>query len=82
MDSTVIYLGINHGSDEDFDEASDKDLRVPEMAVLGDVIDSHITRVHLTTFVDFLEKHIMPLWHQAAGTSQRKFRFNDFWMAF
>ncbi|KAI1157218.1 hypothetical protein F4825DRAFT_468016 [Nemania diffusa] len=54
-----------------------------EMAVLGDVIDSHITRVHLTTFVDFLEKHIMPLWHQAAGTkSQSNTMYQTTWRIF
>ncbi|KAI0906742.1 hypothetical protein F4823DRAFT_58803 [Ustulina deusta] len=74
--------GINRGSDNDDDELADLGPMAPEMAVAGDVIDSHVTLAHLTRFVDFIEKHIVPLWHRAAGTSQRKFRFSDLWMAF
>ncbi|KAJ8110588.1 hypothetical protein ONZ43_g5833 [Nemania bipapillata] len=71
--------GIDRGSS--FSSHVDPGLVAPQMAVSGDV-DSPITLAHLTTFIDFIEKHIVPLWHRASGTNKRKFRFTDLWMAF
>ncbi|KAI1116627.1 hypothetical protein F5Y14DRAFT_448786 [Nemania sp. NC0429] len=78
----------SNSSDDDSDSDSDDDglaglgPMTPEMAVSGDFIDSPITLAHLTRFIDFIEKHIVPMWRRAAGTSQRKFRYSDLIMAF
>ncbi|KAI0556213.1 hypothetical protein F4679DRAFT_591076 [Xylaria curta] len=80
--------GIDRGPDDDDDDDDDDDElnssgpMAPEMAVSEDIINSHVVLAHLTRFVEFIEKHIVPLWHRAVGTSQRKFRFYDLWMAF
>ncbi|KAI1169849.1 hypothetical protein F4777DRAFT_595861 [Nemania sp. FL0916] len=72
----------NRGSDSDEDEVADTGPIVPELAVSGDLVNSRVTLVHLTRFVGFIETHIVPLWHRAAGTDERKFRFSDVLMAF
>lgn len=56
----------------------------PELAISRGIriVDSHTALAHLGKFVDFIERHIVPHWRRAAGTSQRKFRFSDLWTAF
>jgi hypothetical protein len=71
-----------HVDDDVSDVASNADLDDAAPDLSGDVLDSRITLAHLETFVDFVETHIEPAWQRAAGTSQRKFRFVDLWMAF
>jgi hypothetical protein len=68
--------------DDASDVASNADLDDAAPDLSGDVLDSPTTLAHLETFVAFVEKHIEPAWQRAAGTSQRKFRFVDLWMAF
>lgn len=37
---------------------------------------------HMKLYVDFVEKHIMPMWTEAAGTTKQKVRFSDLPMYF
>ncbi len=70
------------GSDGGGDDDDESRPMAPDLAVSGDLIDSSITMSHVAKFIEFVEKHIEPLWRRAAGTSQRKFRFIDLGMVF
>lgn len=37
---------------------------------------------HMKLYIDFVEKHIMPMWIEAAGTTKQKVRFSDLPMYF
>ncbi|KAK4104434.1 hypothetical protein N658DRAFT_521097 [Parathielavia hyrcaniae] len=56
----------------------------PEDAVIrwSSIEDPSTALAHLGKFVDFIERHVEPHWDRAVGTSQRKFRFADLYMAF
>jgi hypothetical protein len=74
----------SYSDNEVDDAASDADASpmAPRLAVSGELVDSRVSLDHLSKFVDFIETHIVPLFQRAAGTSHRKFRFNDLWMIF
>lgn len=79
------YSSSSSSNSDDDDAAAthgDSGPMEPDIAVSGDLVDSSTTLAHLGKFIEFIDKHITPRWHRAAGTSQRKFRFADLWMAF
>lgn len=53
----------------------------PESAV-SEVSDIITASNHMQTYLEFVEKHILPVWKSAMGTSQKKIRFCDLWMSF
>ncbi|KAK4121226.1 hypothetical protein N657DRAFT_601141 [Parathielavia appendiculata] len=74
----------SESDDDDIDTAANPEPvpTAPERAVSRGIVDSRTALAHLRKFVDFIERYLVPHWSRAAGTSQRKFRFNDLWMAF
>jgi len=63
----------------DPEELDDIDL---EYVVSGDVADTLTALQHVRTYVEFVEKHVLPLWQEAQGTTKRKVTFFDLWRSF
>ncbi|KAH6686735.1 hypothetical protein F5X68DRAFT_11932 [Plectosphaerella plurivora] len=60
----------------------DEGHREPALVVTGPVANSRTALIHVRCYVNFVEKHIMPRWERAAGTSQTMVRFQDLYMFF
>ncbi|KAL4739363.1 hypothetical protein BDV11DRAFT_215286 [Aspergillus similis] len=83
-DNQKSSIGSDIEDEDDDAHATNADnvLTEPTTAISGELTGSSKALAHLRKFVEFIERHIVPQWRRASGTTQRKFRFADLWMAF
>ena len=65
------------GSSDSGSNAPDDEKNIPRS-----VLNSHETFKHVECYVNFVDKHIMPLQDMFKGTSRQKVRYSDLWYLF
>ncbi|KLU92194.1 hypothetical protein MAPG_11140 [Magnaporthiopsis poae ATCC 64411] len=70
-ESDSFSLGSEESEEIDLDDV-----------VSGDIANTATALQHVRKYVEFVEKHILPMWDRARGTTKRKVAFGDLWMSF